>query len=196
MIENAKKRRSSLLSAEESKNAAWHRRNAAFLKNLPSISASGSLSYDFTDTYGTYGSGPNDKLGASVGLRASMPIFAGFANYYNVRVQQANYDRAEEQRRAAEDTVAQDVWTAYQNYQTAQQVLEQTATLLKSATESERVTAGMYKVGRSTMLDWQTQQAELASAKRQDIAARYDLYIKRAAMAQALGELREEFDNK
>ncbi|MDR1207100.1 MAG: TolC family protein [Rickettsiales bacterium] len=194
LIDKAKKQRPDLLSAEESKNAAWHRRNSAFLRNLPSISATGSLSYDIADTYSAYGAGPNDKLGASIGLRASVPIFAGFANAYSVRAQQANYERAEEQRRSKEDSVEMDIWTAYQNYQTAQKVLEQTTSLLKSATESERVTAGMYKVGRSTMLDWQTQQAELASAKRQDIAAKYDLYIKRAAMAQALGELGEEFE--
>lgn len=195
LIETAKRQRPDLLSATESANAAWHRRNAAFLRNLPSISASGSLSYDFTDNYSQYGAGPNDKLGATIGVRASMPIFAGFANMYNVRAQQANYERAQEQQRAKEDSVAMDIWTAYQNYRTAQKVLEQTIALLKSATETERVTSGMYKVGRATMLDWQTSQSDLASAQRQNISARYDLYVKRAALALALGELQEELEN-
>jgi len=194
LIEKAKTRRSALLSAMESKNAAWHRRNAAFLRNLPSISANGQLSYDFDNNYDPYGSGPNDKWNGQIGIRASMPIFAGFANTYNVRARNADYERASEQLRAAQDNVAMDVWSAYQNYQTAQKVLEQTDALLKSATESERVTSGMYKVGRATMLDWQTGQAELASAQRQNIAARYDLYIKRAALAQAVGELRESLE--
>ena len=195
LIETAKKQRPDLLSVEESKNAAWHRRNSAFLRNLPSISATGQLSYDFQDAYNALSASPNDKLSGSIGLRASMPIFAGFANTYNLRAQQANYERAEEQRRAKEDSVAMDIWTAYQNYQTAQKVQEQTATLLKSATESEKVTGGMYKVGRATMLDWQTQQAELASAQRQNISARYDLYIRRAALALAVGELQENLES-
>ena len=195
LIDVAKKQRPDLLSAEESKTAAWHRRNSAFLRNLPSISATGQLSYDFDDTYDAFGAGPNDKLGASVGLRASMPIFAGFANTYNLRAQQAYYERAEEMRRAKEDGVAMDIWTAYQNYQTVQKVLEQTDALLKSATESERVVGGMYKVGRATMLDWQTQQAELASAQRQNISARYDLYVRRAALALAVGELQENIES-
>jgi outer membrane protein TolC len=194
LIETAKRQRPDLLSATESTNAAWHRRNAAFLRNLPSISASGQLSYDFEENYDAYGAGPNDKLGASIGIRASMPIFAGFANVYNVRAQQANYERAQEQQRLKEDGVAQDIWTAYQNYQTAIKVLDQTNTLLKSAKESEKVTGGMYKVGRATMLDWQTGQAELASAQQQNITARYDLYVKRAALALAAGELKEEMD--
>ena len=195
LIELAKKQRPDLLSAEESTNAAWHRRNATFLSNLPSISATGQLSYNFNDTtYNIYTGAPNDKLGATIGLRASMPIFAGFANLYNLRAQEANYERAKEQQRWTENSVALDVWTAYQNYQTAQQVVAQTAILLKSATESEKVVSGMYKVGRSTMLDWQTQQANLADAKRQEIAAKYDLYIKRAALAMSVGELKAAMD--
>ena len=82
-----------------------------------------------------------------------------------------------------------DVFTAYQNYKTAQTVLKQTETLLKSATESERVTSGMYKVGRATMLDWQTSQSELLTAQKQNNAAKYDLYIKRAAVALAIGDI-------
>ncbi|MCL2737525.1 MAG: TolC family protein, partial [Alphaproteobacteria bacterium] len=140
--------------------------------------------------YDLMGMGPNTRLdGSSIGIRASMPIFTGFASTNNLRSAQAAYDRATELARARDDAISLDVWTAYQNYQTAQKVLVQTGALLRSATESERVTAGMYRVGRATMLDWQTAQADLASARRQNITARYDLYIRRAGVALALGEL-------
>ena len=89
-----------------------------------------------------------------------------------------------------------DVFTAYQNYKTARNVLVQTEALLKSATESERVTSGMYKVGRSTMLDWQTAQSELVSAQKQHNAAKYDLFVKRAAVALAIGDLKSELQEK
>ncbi|MCL2538311.1 MAG: TolC family protein [Alphaproteobacteria bacterium] len=196
LIERARRQRPDLLSAGESKNAAWHRRNSAFLRNLPSISASGTLYYDFNNNYDDFGAGPNDRMGASIGLRASMPIFAGFANAYNLRASQANYERSDEQMRARDDNVQMDVWTAFQNYQTAQKVLVQSEALLKSATESERVVAGMYRVGRATMLDWQTQQADLASAQRQNITAKYDLFVRRAALALAAGELTEALESE
>ena len=83
-----------------------------------------------------------------------------------------------------------DVFTAYQNYKTAQTVLKQTESLLKSATENERVTSGMYKAGRATMLDWQTAQSELANARNQHNSAKYDLFIKRATVALAIGEIK------
>ena len=76
------------------------------------------------------------------------------------------------------------------NYKTAKTVLKQSETLLKSATESERVTAGMYKVGRATMLDWQTAQSELVNARKQNNSAKYDLFIKRAAVALAIGDIK------
>ncbi len=172
------------------KDAAWHRRNSMFLSNLPSISATGSLSYNNVPT-DVFNAG-NEKVSGSIGLRASMPIFAGFANLYGVRSAQANYDRSKEMERYADDNAALDVFTAYQNYKTAQTVLTQTNTLLKSATESEKSAAGMYRVGRATMLEWQSAQADLADAEKQNNAAKYDLFVKRAAVALAIGDIQSE----
>jgi outer membrane protein len=123
-----------------------------------------------------------------------MPIFAGFANMYGLRSANASYEGAIESMRGVNDSAMLDVFSAYQNYKTAQTVLTQTATLLKSATESEKVTAGMYRVGRATMLDWQTAQSELVSAQKQNNAAKYDLFTKRAALALAIGDIKSELE--
>lgn len=192
LFKQAQKTRPDLLRATANKDAAWHRRNSVFLSNLPSISASGSLSWNDTPSE-TFGAG-SDKVSGSIGIRASMPLFAGFANLYNARAAAANYDRAVEQERLTQDNATLDIFTAYHNYKTAQTVLKQTETLLKSATESEKVTAGMYKVGRATMLDWQTAQSELLSAEKQNNAAKYDLFTKRAAVALAVGEIKTELE--
>ena len=192
LFDQAKKTRPDLLRASANKDAAWHRRNSTFLSNLPSISASGSLQWNDTPSE-TFGAG-NDKISGSIGIRASMPLFAGFANMYNLRNAQVSYERAIENERATADNASLDVYTAYHNYKTAQTVLKQTETLLKSATESERVTAGMYRVGRATMLDWQTAQSELMTAEKQNNAARYDLFTKRAAVALAVGEIKAKLE--
>lgn len=192
LFEIARAKRPDLLRATANKDAAWHRRNSAFLKNLPSISASGSLSWNNRPSE-TYGAGM-DEVSGSIGIRASMPIFAGFANMYGIRSANANYERAIETERATNDNATLDIFTAYQNYKTAQKVLTQTESLLKSATESERVTSGMYRVGRATMLDWQTVQSELLDAQKQHNAARYDLFTKRAAVALSIGEIQAELE--
>ena len=194
LFEQAKKTRPDLLRATANKDSAWHRRNSVWLSNLPSVSASGALSWNDTPSE-TFGAG-NDNISGSIGIRASMPLFAGFANLYNARAAQVNYDKAVEQERQTADNANLDIFTAYQNYKTAQTVLKQTETLLKSATESERVTSGMYKVGRATMLDWQTSQSELLDAEKQNNAAKYDLFTKRAAVALAVGEIRAELEGE
>ncbi|MDR1071843.1 MAG: TolC family protein [Rickettsiales bacterium] len=182
LLETAKKQRPDLLAAAANVDAAWHARNIAFMQHLPTISATGGVTYDLNV----------DTRSSQIGVNISMPIFAGFANVYNDRIAMLNYERAQESERAKQDSAALDVWTAFHNYKTAGEVLASTSALLKSATESEKVVAGMYKVGRSTMLDWQSSQADLASAQRQNAAAKYDLFIKRAALAMAVGDLSDK----
>ena len=191
LIKIARENRPDLLTAEANKNAAWHKRNSAFLKNLPSITANGSLSWN-DNNLGDVFAPETNKMNGSIGIRASMPLFAGFANLYGLRAAEADYDRAKYNEQQTKNAAMMDVFTAYQNYKTAQTVLKHTETLLKSATESERVTAGMYKVGRATMLDWQTAQSELVNAQKQNNSAKYDLFIKRAAVALAIGDIKSE----
>ena len=195
LISVAREKRPDLLRATANKDAAWHRRNSAFLKNLPSIQLTGNVGWSDNNLSGIVGP-ESEQIGGSIGIRASMPIFAGFANMYGVRSAAASYERAREQERSTENDAYLDVFKAYQNYKTAQTVLKQTDALLKSATESERMTSGMYKVGRATMLDWQTAQSELLDAQKQNNAAKYDLYIKRAAVALAIGDIRAELDSE
>ena len=193
LIKIAREKRPDLLKATANKDAAWHKRNAAFLKNLPSISASGSVSWNDEKLPGVFEPDSN-QINGSIGIRASMPLFAGFANLYGLRAAEADYDRAKYNEQQTNNAAMMDVFTAYQNYKTAQTVLKHTESLLKSATENERVTSGMYKVGRSTMLDWQTAQSELINAQKQNNAAKYDLFVKRAAVALAIGDIKSELE--
>lgn len=193
LIEIAREKRPDLLRATANKDAAWHRRNSSFLSNLPSVNLSGRLNWGGNDV-GDVFAPDSQKIGGSVGISVSMPLFAGFKNMYNLRAAGASYDRAADQERSTENDAMLDVFKAYQNYKTAQTVLKQTETLLVSATETEKMTSGMYKVGRATMLDWQTAQSELLDAQKQNNAAKYDLYIKRAAVALAIGDIQAELD--
>ena len=195
LISIAQKKRPDLLKANARTSAAWHRRNSAFLKNLPSISLTGTAGLNAHSVSGLFDD-MSGRVSGRIGVSVSMPLFAGFANVYNARSLNADYENAKYNERATENNAMLDVFTAYQNYKTAKTVLTQTETLLKSATESERATAGMYKVGRATMLDWQTAQAELVSAQKQNNVAKYDLFTKRAAVALAIGDIKTELEKE
>ena len=159
------------------------------MKNLPSISATGSAGVT-ADSAGGLFEHMSGRVSGKIGVSVSMPIFAGFANMYTARATNEDYDSAKYRERNVSNNAMLDVFTAYQNYRTAKTVLKQSESLLKSATESERVTSGMYKVGRATMLDWQTAQSELVDAQKQNNSAKYDLFIKRAAVALAIGDIK------
>ena len=189
LIKIALEKRPDLLKAQSQKNAAWHRRNSAFLKNLPSFSINGNVGVEDKTFHGMFDD-MRLKAKGSFGVSVSMPIFTGFLNYYNVRSANADYESMKYSEQNIANSVTMDVYSAYQNYKTARTVLTQTETLLKSATESERVVSGMYRVGRATMLDWQTAQSELADARKQNNSAKYDLFIKRAAVALAIGDIK------
>ena len=88
LIAIAREKRPDLLRAAANKDAAWHRRNSMFLKNLPSISATGTLSWN--DNNRDYIYNDTSHTSGSIGIRASMPIFAGFANMYGVKSAQAS----------------------------------------------------------------------------------------------------------
>lgn len=189
LISIARKKRPDLLKANAQTSAAWHRRNSVFLKNLPSVSVNGSAEATDNTIDGMFGHS-STKIKGKIGLSVSMPIFAGFANMYHARSANADYESTKHQENSVSNDAMLDVFSAYQNYKTAKTVLNQSQALLKSATESERVSAGMYKVGRATMLDWLTAQSELADAQKQNNTAKYDLFIKRASVALAIGDIK------
>ena len=189
LVSIAQKQRPDLLKADAQTSVAWHKRNSAFLKNLPSISLTGTAGLT-ADSAGGLFEHMSGRVSGKVGVSVSMPIFAGFANMYTARATNEDYDSAKYRERNVSNNAMLDVFTAYQNYKTARTVLKQSESLLKSATESERVTSGMYKVGRATMLDWQTAQSELVDAQKQNNSAKYDLFIKRAAVALAIGDIK------
>jgi len=193
LIALAREKRPDLLKATAQKDAAWHKRNSVFLQNTPSFKLNGNVGWNDSTVPGVFETHPY-KVGGSIGVSVSMPIFTGFSNLYGSRAAEADYEKAQYNEQQTIDAAVLDIFTAYQNYKTAQNVLKQSEALLKSATESERVSSGMYKVGRSTMLDWQTAQAELVDAQKQNNAAKYDLFIKRAAVALAIGDIKSDLE--
>ncbi|MDR2685398.1 MAG: TolC family protein [Rickettsiales bacterium] len=179
LIDQAKNLRPDYKAAKENLKSAEYKLYSSYLRNLPSVSLNANKDWDLYA----------DTSFSTISVRVSMPLFAGFANLNAARQAAAQRDQAEFREKAKGISVEREVWDAFHNYNTAVAVLESTKTLLKSAKESERVVAGMYKAGRATMLDWLTAQSELASAERQAIYAKYDVLVKKYALSLSIGEI-------
>lgn len=181
LIEEARKRRPDLKSAEAQVKAAEASVEVARAQGRPTVSLStGPAWQDIGGVSATTG---------NIGVTLSVPIFSGFETTYRVRSAEAQVDLRAAQRDRLRNQVALDVWKAYQNLNTATQSLKATADLVASAEQSERVALGRYKAGVGTVLDLLSAQTALANARLQRIQAGLDWHVFRATLAQTVGAL-------
>jgi len=182
LISDARRRRPDLAAAEAQLKAAQANVQAVRAANMPTVSLSAGAGYS--------GSSLSDSLHSqSLGISLSVPIFTGYNSSYQIRAAQAQAESQAAQRDSVRLQVALDVWQAYQNLSTGIQAVRSSGDLVASATESARVALGRYKAGAGTIIDLVAAQSALASARQQNIQARYSLYIYQATLAQALGRI-------
>lgn len=182
LIEQARRLRPDLQAAAAQVQAAQASTDAARAAARPTISLGASTNYQ-----GVMGNGLSH--GSTLGISLNAPIFSGYAPTYRIRSAEAQVEVKQAQLERLRLQVALDVWTAYQNLTTATQALISTADLLRSATQSEQMALGRYKAGMGIMLDVLNAQSALASARQQDIQARFNWNVGRATLAQAMGNL-------
>lgn len=182
LIEEAEARRPDLAAAEARVRAARAAVRQARAAGLPSLSLVGDAGYVYSDVL-------NDTRDWSVGVAVNIPLFTGFSTTYEVRAARADLENQRAQLDQLRNQVALDVWSAYQNLETARDSVTSSRTLLASARESARVALGRYRAGAGTIVDLLSALASLADARQQVVQARYDWYSGRAALTQALGHL-------
>ena len=182
LIDTARELRPDLQAAEAQVKSAQANTDAARAAAMPTIALGATSAYQ-----GVMGNGLS--RGSTLGVTLSAPIFSGYAPTYRIRTTEAQVEVKQAQLERLRLQVALDVWTAYQNLTTATQALRSTADLLHSATLSEQMALGRYKAGVGIMLDVLNAQSALASARQQDIQARFNWNVSRATLAQAMGSL-------
>ena len=181
LIDQAKKSRPDLLSAQAQVMAANAAADAARAAAKPTLSMTASSNQ-------SSGAGITTQ-GSTIGLSVTAPLFAGYAPTYRIRAAEAQIETKQAQLDRIRLQVALDVWTAYQNLVTAMQNRRATVDLLDSALQSERMARGRYKAGAGILLDLLNAQTALASARQQRIQAELNWNISRATLAQAMGTL-------
>jgi outer membrane protein len=86
-------------------------------------------------------------------------------------------------------SVTLDVWNAYYGLHSANHQLIETAALIKTAEENEKVALGWYQAGVGSIVDVLTAQTGAASARLVRINAELGWKVSRAQLALALGRL-------
>jgi outer membrane protein TolC len=121
------------------------------------------------------------------GFQLSVPIFYGFKMQNEIRKAKAELEAARAQLQATEQTIVQEVWDGYQNFNTAAEQYRASKTLLASASESYAVSLGRYRQGAADITELLNAQNMLASARAQLIDARMTLFNQYAELLHAVG---------
>jgi outer membrane protein len=126
----------------------------------------------------TYGLQQNLPWGHTAGLegglqfRLNWTVFDGGARRSNLAQARANVQVAEAQATVARDQIADQVWTAYSNLNTAFRQRQAAVALLAAASQSYDAALESYNYGLRNLLDVTSAQRTLAQARTADVLAR------------------------
>lgn len=126
----------------------------------------------------TYGQQQNLPWGHTAGLegglqfRLNWTVFDAGARRNNLAQARANAQAAEAQASVVRDQIANQVWTAYSNLNTAFRQRQAAVALLAAASQSYDAALESYNYGLRNLLDLTAAQRTLAQARAADVLAR------------------------
>lgn len=122
-------------------------------------------------------------LGGGMALSLSWIVFDGGARKNNLRQAKANVQAAESQAMVTRDQIADQVWIAYSNLNTAFRQRQAATALLEAAGQSYAAALESYNYGLRNLLDVTAAQRTLAQARSTDVLARTQVLTSLADVA-------------
>lgn len=115
-------------------------------------------------------------------------VFDGGARKNRLAQARANVHEAEAQARVKRDQIADEVWTAYSNLNTAFRQRQAVMALLEAASQSYSAALESYNYGVRSLLDVTAAQRVLAQARSADVLARTQVLTSLADLAFTTGD--------
>jgi len=178
------KRHPFVLSARKQREAADYSEKSRIASFLPVISATGGVDQSLAETAGTRTNNVNLKAG----LSATMPLFTGGGNYYNLEQAKAQSRKLEADEASARDQVMTNLeqyWIAWQN---AIDSVEVQRKYLAAAEERAKIAEAEYSLGLVVFDIWITIEDQLVQMKQSYLETRANKLLAEAQWIQAKGE--------
>ncbi len=156
--------------------------SAAWSQHLPTLSATGSWTWNGFDPTPLYGRW-------NAGLTFSLPIFQGFALDAQVELADATADAAQAAFDAEKEVVFLEVEQTYLDLKEAQERLDATKKLVVQAEENLVLAEKQYAAGVGTPLEVTDAQLTRSNALITDIQAQYDYFTSLVRLRRAMGLL-------
>ena len=125
----------------------------------------------------------------SLVLGLQIPIFNGFSREYDVRAARDQYEAGLARVKSTAQQISVQVFTSYAALQTATQRVTAAVELLVAAQQSSDVALGRYREGVGTIVDVLLARSALASARADEIQARWEWRTALAQLAHDVGSL-------
>jgi len=122
-------------------------------------------------------------------LGVQIPIFNGFARQYDVRGAREDYEAGLARLASTRQQITAQVFAAYSGLTTANERVRSARELLSAARQSADVALGRYREGVGTIVDLLLARSALATARAEDIQARWEWRIALAQLAHDTGLL-------
>jgi outer membrane protein len=191
LVEEAKHSHPSVQAANAQWQAALASVSLTRAQGLPKIGIAGTLERSAQPLNADIGTltYPAVSKSASIEVTLQVPIFEGFSRSYSIRQAEAVAEQQEAAFHAAEQQVANTVWSSYQTLQTDTENLRNTEVISQSAGEAFEASQQRYSSGVGNILELLTAQTTLASAEQLRIQAQVDWRTARLQLAASLGKL-------
>ena len=183
LIARAVSSRPDLASAQAQYREAVGNVRAARGNLFPSIQATGAGGRTYVQTL------PGGATNYTLKLGLAIPIFSGFTRQYAVKQARAEADAALGRAASVKQQVTFQVFSSYYALQTAAKRVKTADDLLASAQSSEDAALGRYRAGVGLFVDLLTAQSALATARAQQVQARWIWQTALAQLAHDTGVL-------
>lgn len=132
--------------------------------------------------------GQTAGLAGGMALSLNWTVFDGRARKNKLAQAEANVHEAEAQIHVSRDQIANEVWAAYSDLNTALRQREAATALLEAAGRSYDAALESYNYGLRNLLDVTAAQRTLAQARSTDVLARTQILTTLAALAFSAGD--------
>jgi outer membrane protein len=170
---------------EEKKSKAEELKNLNATK-YPEIKLNGSVSTGKSGIGTATGYAYNES---TVSLSVNIPLFNGFGDGAIIRAKEKELKYIDIKIKQLENDISNEVWAVYHDFDTHQRLFLIAKNLLETASENAKVTLGMYKNGKASMLDVLDSQSQLEKSKFEFINSKYNWLIYRMKMLRVIGKM-------
>jgi len=192
LTEKAKARNTAIQLVEKNMDISQQEFNIIDAGRKPTLGASGSYSYNFSDNPAQSFTTFSTNNGLALGLNLNWNLFDGGIRKKRKEITQINIASQQIQKAQLEQQLERDVANAWENYQTALYILQAELVSFSTSRLNMQRTEEQFKVGQIGSVEFRQAQLNLLNAETSYNTAKYNAKVIELQLLQLSGELLEK----